>query len=378
MKMNCFTYFILLSFVLMACQSNEPSREESLLDPVKAGKREIHLRPGQLERANIRVMPVQKQWMGEKIRVNGLFDVPPQNRAQVSSMVEAFVQNTSLLVGDKVKKGQTLATLTHPDLITLQNDLVEKNQQLRYLESEYQRQLELDKSRINAKKNLVKAETGFKGMLAQVNALKEKIKMLGIDPRKVLSGKIFNQIELRSPLNGYLTHVHASIGAMVTPGQPVFEIVDLDHMHVELKIFEKDIHKIKVNEPFTFRITGDSIDYPGSIHLVGKQLGEDRTIDVHGHTQEKRPYFLPGMYVEASIYTHMDSVQALPETAFFEREGGLFVFIRKNDSSYQIKEVTTGKQTDAWIELKNNDLPAEAEVVVEGVYYLSSLIGGGV
>lgn len=372
--MNRFTYLILFSFGLMACHSRGPHYEETPAGPVKAGKQEIYLSPGQLEQVNIRVMPIQKRWMGEKIKVNGLFDVPPQNRAQVSSMIEAFVQHTSLLVGDKVGKGETLAILTHPDLVTLQHDLVEKNQQLKYLESDYQRQIELDKSRINAKKNLVKAETGFKAMLAQVNALKERIKMLGIDPQKVLNGKIFNQIELRSPLNGYITHVHASIGAMVTPGKPVFEIVDLDHMHVELKVFEKDIHKIKVNEPFTFRITGDPEDYTGSIYLVGKQLDEDRTIDVHGHTREKKPYFLPGMYVEASIYTRMDSVQALPETTFFEWEGKVSVFVRKNDSSYQVKEVTTGKRTDGWIELKNNDLPAEAEVVVEGVYYLSSLI----
>ncbi len=372
MNKNFQKYFTLLTISLMTCQSAEQTQEAD--DAVAAGTNRIHLQRDQLEQVNITVVNIQRRLVGDKIRVNGMFDVPPQNRAEISSFVEASVRKTSLLVGDKVMKGQVLAWLEHPDLITLQNDLLEKHQQLEYLRSEYERQAELDKNRINAKKNLIKAETSFRGMQAHVNALGKKVKMLGMDPERIVGGNIYDQIALRSPLNGYITAVHASLGTMVKPGEPIFEIIDPDHIHIEMKLFEKDIHRISVNEPFTFRMTGDSVLHTGTIYLIGKQLNDDRTVDVHGHPDEEKPQFLPGMYVEANIFTRMDSIMALPERSVFEHGGKHSVFIRKNPLDFEMRQITVGRQTDGWVEILNPDLHAENEVVQEGVYFLSSMI----
>lgn len=363
------TFFTLL---LLACHSSNEKQEAPSEEPETMYQ--VRLDPEQLETADIQVAHLQKRLMGEKIRVNGLFDVPPQNRAEVSSLVDAFVKKITLLVGDKVEKGQELVWLHHPEIIDMQNEFIEKNQQLEYSKTEYERQVQLDENRINAKKNLIKAETDYKGMLAVVNALKEKLRMVGIDPTQVAKGRIYKEISLRSPINGYITKVNVSLGSMVKLGQPIFEIIDPEHLHIELKVFEKDIGQIDADEPFTFSISGDTTTYFGEIHLVGKQLNEDRTVDVHGHVNENLGRFIPGMYVEANIYVSMDSVTAIPESAVFERDESHYVFLEKDRNNFRMEEVVVGKRADGWIEILNPAIKPEDNVVVNGVYFLSSML----
>ena len=371
-------YLLFLLLLVCSCQPADQAINNQE-DNYSEDENNIHLEKRHLDEINIGVTTIQDKMIGEEIRINGHFDVPPQNKAVVSSFTDAFVKETSLLVGDKVKKGQVIVRLEHPDIITLQNELIERNQQLVYLKSDYERQQELDKNRINAKKNLIKAETEYKGMQAHVNALRQRVKMLGLDPHQVLAGRIYNQISLKSPINGYVTKVHIALGVMVKIGEPMFEIVDPDHLHIELRVFEKDIAYIKKDQLFTFSVAGRNQQHKGSIYLISKQLNEDRSIDIHGHPLVNRPEFLPGMYVDASLYADADSVAVLPESAILEDDQKYYVFLRKGLLDFVRKEIKTGKRSNGWVEVINPDFSSEEEIVNEGVYYLSSMnqSGGG-
>ncbi len=363
---------IVIVLIVLSCQSSDQATNQ-----VGTGDQvvdEVILNSEQLQVAQIKTSHIQKKWMGEKIRVNGLFHVPPQNKAQVSSLVDAFVKRTTILVGDKVNAGQTLVWLHHPEIINLQNDFVEKHQKLEFLRSEYERQRELDKNRINAKKNLLKAEFEYKGMKASVNALKENLRLIGIDPNRVATGRIYREIGLRSPIDGYITKVNISLGSMVEVGQPIFEIINPEHLHIELKVFEKDVSQIKVDEAFTFKISGDTSTYFGKIHLVGQQLNEDRTVDVHGHVDESSGRFISGMYVEADVYVGMDSVNAIPEAAIFERDDECFVFLVFHGNKFKMREIVVGKRADGWAEILEGKIGVEDDLVIQGVYFLSSMI----
>ena len=71
------------------------------------------------------------------VQATGTIDVPPQNKAKVTTFLGGYVKTTNLLVGDKVKKGEALLTLENTDFVDLQKDYVEVAEQIGYLKSEY-------------------------------------------------------------------------------------------------------------------------------------------------------------------------------------------------------------------------------------------------
>jgi len=368
-----FRIFILLLAGLMACQQqNLSSGEEENAQPNPDSV--VSLASSQLTTAEIQLGVLQPRSMSGITEVTGYLDAPPQHRAIVSPMMNGFVKNNSLLVGDQVKKGQTLAVLTHPDYVAIQQQYLEEIKQLDYLQSEYERQVALDQDRINAKKTLIKATSDYEAAQARVKGLQQQLGMLGLSPKKVEQGTITSEIRLVSPLNGFITQVNSTIGKLVLPGDELYEIVNLEHLHVEMSVFEKDLPQLRIGQPFSFTLTGSDQQYSGKVYLIGKSLSsENRTVQVHGHPDENHPFFLPGMYVTATIYTGADSVWALPEQAVIADDEQKFVFVKQSKGQFAKVSVQTGKVSQSWIEVApSEELSTQDSVVIAGTYYLSA------
>lgn len=367
--------FIILLVGITACQPpNSPSDEEGKVPTDTESIASVSLVPAQLQTADIRLGTLQKQRMSEAIEARGFLDAPPQHRAVVSPIMAGYVKTTSLLVGDQVKKGQTLAVLSHPDYVALQQQYLEELKRLDYLKSAYERQLALGEDQINAKKNLIKATSDYEAAQARMEGLRQRLSMLGLPPKKIEQGTITSEIRLVSPLNGYITRVNSTIGKLVLPGEELFEIVNLDHLHVEMRVFEKDLPQIRIGQPFSFTLTGSSQRYSGKVYLIGKSLShEDRTVQVHGHPDENHSFFLPGMYVNATIYTGSDSVWVLPEQAVVSANQQAFTFVKRSKGQFAKVLVQMGRVSQGWIEVTpSEELGPQDSVVIAGTYYLSA------
>jgi len=170
--------FILLYFTLIACRS-EPAAEEENTATTADSMATVSLAVAQQQLADVKLGVLERRSVSSTIETNGYLDTPPQYRATVTPIMAGYVQNTTLLVGDRVKKGETLVTLTHPDYVSLQQHYLEEIRQLDYLRSEYERQVELDRDRINAKKNLQKATSDYQAAQARIEGLRQHLVMLG-------------------------------------------------------------------------------------------------------------------------------------------------------------------------------------------------------
>ncbi|HAB28612.1 MAG TPA: efflux transporter periplasmic adaptor subunit, partial [Xanthomarina gelatinilytica] len=85
-----------------------------------------------------------------------------------------------------------------------------------------------------------------------------------------------------------------SNGSYVSPSDTIIEIVDTDHIHLELSVFEKDILKIKKGQDILFTIpeATDSI-FKADVHLVGTTIDEtNRRVKIHGHIEEGQAQFV--------------------------------------------------------------------------------------
>lgn len=377
-----YIYSLILSAVLVACGNSEKRNDSAVEESSNANQ--IIITKQQFEGEKMQLGKLENQVFNETVKTSGMIDVPPHNKASVSSFVGGFITRTPLLIGDKVKKGQLLVTLENPEFVEIQQQYLEIAEQLNYLKSEFKRQQTLYNEKITSEKNFLKSESTYKSSLAQYNGLRKKLTMMNINPSTVEQGQVTSTINLYSPINGFVTKVNISNGVFVSPSDVILEIVDTDHIHIELSVFEKDILKIKKGQKILFKIPEASSEiFEAEVHLVGTTIDEtNRTVKVHAHIiNEDQTNFIVGMFVEANIITDNINNLALPIDAILEINDDYFVLVldkKLNDSYYFEKiKIELGKQTETYGSVLNSAGLTDKDILIKGGYMLLSEGEGG-
>ena len=333
----------------------------------------------QFKQNNMALGSLEEKAFPIRVKVNGMIDVPPENKAVVNSITGGYIKTIPLLVGDIVKKGQQLATIENPEFVRMQQEYMEVKEQLNYLKSEYERQNKMFKENIISQKVYLKAESQYKTANASYRGLKKQLSMLNINPIKVEEGQITSIVNIYAPISGSVTKVNVSKGSYVSPTTLILEIIDNDHVHIELSVFEKDIMTIKKDQKIIFSIPEASDKtYEAKVYLVGTAIEANRTIKVHGHPQDDSQHFLTGMFVNAEIIIDNTTAMALPENAFVSLENDAYILVldEEKDANFYFKQVKVEavKTANGFTELKDfKALKKTDKVLVNGAF---SLIGG--
>lgn len=339
----------------------------------------VELTPEQVLTAGIATGTVEYRTLSGTIRVNGTLDVPPQQLVSISAPMGGFLRSSELLQGKHVDKGQVIATLQDPSYIQLQQDWLEAISQQEYLKAEYERQEELATENINARKTLQQAKANYGSMQARAAGLKARLKMVNINTAQLEKGDIQPFISLYAPISGYVTEVNVNMGKYVNPTDVMFEIVDTEHLHAELTVFEKDVPLLKLGQKVRFILANETKERMATVYLVGREISADRTVRVHCHLDKEDKNLLPGMYLTAFVETKNMELPAVPEQAIVNYEGTDYIFIvdqgaanTKDGSHYKAIAVKTGIKELGYIEVL---LPKEfdiknTQVIVKGAYDL--------
>ena len=370
-----YIYISLFSIVLMACANSENSASPA--NEAQVNTNEIVVTVSQFESSNMQLGQMTEHEFNQTVKSTGMIDVPPDNKASVSTFMGGYITETPLLIGDRVKKGALLVTLENPEFVEMQQQYLEVAEQLNYLKSEFERQQTLFNENITSQKNFLKAESIYKSSLAQNNGLRKKLMMLNINPVSVAQGQITSKINLYAPIEGNITKVNVSNGTYVSPADIILEIIDTEHIHLELSVFEQDILNIKKGQKIEFKIPEASIKtFEAEVHLVGTTIDETRrTVKVHGHLDdEKQANFIVGMFVEAEIITNSKRSSALPKDAVIEIEGDYFslVLASQNKEEYTFSKVklNIGNTTEGFIEVLNTADIKDKTILTEGAFML--------
>ncbi|MEO7989548.1 MAG: efflux RND transporter periplasmic adaptor subunit [Chryseolinea sp.] len=359
--------------LISACGSKKTEIKDSP-DSV-ASNNSIIITEAQYKAADITFGKIEKKAMGTAIQANGILDVPPQNLITVSAPLGGFVKSTTLLQGMKVRKGDVLAILENQEYIQLQQDYLDNKSKLEFAESEYNRQVELSKENVNATKTLQQSKSQFESLKAMVKGLEAKLHMINISPASLVEGSIKSTINLYAPVDGFVSQVNVNTGQFVNPTDVMFKIVNLDHIHAELQIYEKDINKIAVGQKVKFQLANTNIIRGASVFLIGKEISSERTINIHCHLDKEDPTLLPGMFVTASIETALNEVDALPNNALVNFEGGHYIFVSTGKNEFKAIPVTIvnseGEFTEVILEESFN---RENLIVIKGAFELLGLL----
>ena len=361
-----------LSTLLFACGSN-PQEQVAMVDSLQANV--ITLTSLQYKSSNITLGKLERRPVAQRITVNGKLDVPPQNLVIISAPLGGFVKSTKLLSGMKVKKGDVLAVLENQEYIQLQQDYLDNRTKLEYAEADYTRQQELARENVNALKSLQLAKSQYESLRAMVSGLEAKLAMINLSPTSVKDGKIKSTINLYAPITGFITMVNVNIGQFVNATDVLFKIVNLEHMHAELQVYERDINKIAVGQRVTFRLANDSSSYQAFVSLVGKEISPERTVQVHCELNTRDRSLLPGMFVTAVIETASKETDVVPTTAVSSFEGKDYIFVSSGDNQFKAIRVVTENSVGNFTEVRLQEkVVSGTTIVTTGAFELMGLL----
>lgn len=380
MKNQIFNYWVVAYLLILAsCSSDTETKLSDDTATESTTEDTYNLTINQFQSSNMALGKIEMGEFYEVVKVTGMFDVPPENRATVSSYFGGIVKDIRLLTGQSVKKGQVLFVLENPDYVQMQQDFLEAKGQLEYLKSDYERQKNLAQDNVTSQKNYLKAESDYTVTSVKVEALGKKLSLMNINPNTLTLQNIRTTIEVLSPISGYVTEVAVSKGTFLNPSQFAVSIINTAHLHLELNVFEKDLSKVKVGQPIRFRIQNNERNfYQATVFLINKMVDVGkRTVGVHGHLLDEKltSIFNPGMYVEADIYTSSLSRMSLPQDALVDIDGRYYVLVLQNETNdgyaFTKKEVKAGLSNENKIEILNyQDFEENAKFLVKGAFNL--------
>ena len=362
-------FIISIAIIIASCGNNKPTTQQ--VDTVQLGN-QVSLTPEQMKNAGIVLGTFTDKPMSTSIKVFGVIDVPPQNMISVSLPLGGYLQETQLLPGMHVNKGEVIATVEDQQFIQLQQDYLSAKTKLQLLDKEYNRQKEMNRNKASSDKSLQQSEADYNTQKIMVKAISEKLKLIHLNPDNLSEQNISRSIKIYSPISGFVKHVNVNIGKYVMPSEVLFELVNPEDIHLNLKIFEKDLNKLSIGQKvMAYTNEQPTVKYPCEIILISKDLKSDRSAEVHCHFEKYDKTLLPGMYMNAEIALHSGLSKVLPSDAIVSFENKQYAFIAISANEFKMVEVQIGNTENGFTEIES-DVSSfnNSKMVLSGAYSL--------
>ena len=350
------------ALVILASCSGNKNVENQTKETEEQHTEEVELTQTQISTVGITLGKVEKKELGSVIRVNGELKLNPQNKADVTSLIGGIVRKISVIEGQQVKAGQTVAYIENTEIVEMQKNYLVAAKEKETAQLEQQRQRTLSAQGAGVEKTLQQAEAAYATAQARLTGLHHQLVQIGISPEQVAAGKIVSQVPVRTTIPGVVGKVSVNTGTYVD-----------------------NISQVEVGQDVDFVITNSpEARVKGKVSLVNRSMNpETKAIAVHAQiTGGNADRLIAGMYITGLIHTGKKEVTALPDGAIVSAEGKKFVFVldgRQADGKEQTLhfkrvEVITGAGELGYTQVDFvNPVDADATVVTGKAFYLASM-----
>jgi cobalt-zinc-cadmium efflux system membrane fusion protein len=348
-------YIILLvsSALLMSCGSETKTENTATVAPEETT---VQLTDAQLKNISLTTSKLEIKSISSILKVNGTIDVPPQNLVSISVPLGGFLKSTKLLPGMHLLKGEVIAIMEDQQYIQLQQDYLTTAVNLKYTEADYNRQKDLNQSKATSDKAFQQAEADYTNQKITLKSLNEKLKLIGINPEKLNENTISRSISITSPIDGYVSKVNVNIGKYVNSTDVLFELVNPQDIHLGLTVFEKDLDKLFIGQKvFAYTNNNPGKKYPCEIILIGKDLSDERSVEVHCHFEKYDKSLIPGMFMNAEVEVEPHNAFVIPNDGLVRFEGKEYVFTQLENKKYEMQEVDTKNTENGFTQISFAD-----------------------
>lgn len=349
---------------------------------VSEGGKKVHLSPKKVKDLGIATDTLKKLSLSGNVEANGRIRLAPKDRAELSSLLGGRVRSINVMEGDQVQKGELLAVLENTEFTRIQREYLQKKEKLPYLKKEFERQKRLLDEEVGSEREFQKARAEYQQTRSELKTLREELKMLGIFER-LQGGTVKGTVPVRAPFGGYIGKVSATQGSFIPAKEQIVEVLNIEHIHLDLKVYEKDLGRVEKGQEVFFSYANRQNDelMKGKIFKVGRKYHEEeQAVRFHVKVPEKfQSQAVPGVYVKARIKAGERTATALPEEAIIRQGKKTYAFVEANKGgahdgqAFRRIPVRTGVTDAGYTGIHPLEkVPEGASYVTEGAYYLQA------
>ena len=300
----------------------------------------------------------------------------PARLAVISSRVPGRLERLTVVEGDRVGAGQSVALLYSPTYLTAQSDLQQAARRAERLAG-------------------TEDETGARAI---ADAARRRLRLLGVGTSEIerlsAGGEPRTFLAITAPFSGSIVESGALAGEAVEAGQAIFRLADLTQVDVVAEVPERALPLVRVGQKATISLAAYPDDrFGGVVERLHEELNpETRTVRavIHAHNPARR--LRPGMFATVALDVPAAALRApsggdaplggmltIPESAVVTEGERRFVFVPVGPRSYERREVQVASlappgsaaPTTTLVAVRAG-LTATDSVVVSGAFILKS------
>jgi membrane fusion protein (multidrug efflux system) len=285
---------------------------------------------------------------------SGTAPIEAHEEAEVVAKVGGEVRQILVEEGDAVKAGQLLARL---DGDRLRLEVAQTEANLRKLERDYKRQLELSEKGLVAKGTAENAKFDLDALRAAYDRARLEL----------------SYTEIRAPIGGVVSTRYIKLGNTIAQNAPTFRVTDLDPLVAYVHIPEKEFRKLAPQQPAEVVVDALAGErFTGVISRISPTVDpKTGTFRARVEVPDPSRRLKPGMFARVNIvYERREDALQLPRAAVLDADGTQSVFVVANGKAEQ-RTVRTGLANSGWLEVVEG-LDGSEQIVVVGQAGLKS------
>jgi Cu(I)/Ag(I) efflux system membrane fusion protein/cobalt-zinc-cadmium efflux system membrane fusion protein len=303
----------------------------ALADPAPAP---LQISSQRLQSIGVRTGEVERRSVDDRILTTGNVTVDETKLAYVQTRFSGFIQKVFVnATYQYVRKGQPLFTIYSPELVSTERELLVAKQNQRELARSSDPEVARDAA------SLIDASAE---RLKQWDIPQREISRLGTD------GRVQQDLEIDSPVSGYVTDREALPNKYVQPDTRLYTVTDLSTIWVLAQVFQNDLGRLKIGDLASLTVDA----YPGRT-FSGRVDFVYPDVDMTTRTARVRLKFpnpdlklMPGMFVNVSLKVPMGEQLVIPATGVLQTGTRQIVFVDRGSGNLEPREVQLGAQVD--------------------------------
>lgn len=373
------------SSIAIAHEGHAPLPTKGVQVDVEKGL--ITLSPEAQKSLGLQTTAVEQRALIEKVLAYSRLVTPWQQQQFVSSQLAGQIAALHVVTGHTVEPGQLLAEIASPDLEALQLELRNAVNEFDLSSRQVERLKTLTAENAIAAKDFIEASVKHEQFKNAVQIARSKLSSLGLgetaidntirraDPVKTL------HLPLVSPIRGTVSHSDLAIGKVIAVNEHLFEVNDLSKLWVEMGVLERDLARVKANQPVELEFSAFH-KQPIETVVTVPGVGIDPATHVGTAWAEitnppGNPKYLPGMSGTAKIVTSEPTkLLTVPASALLGTGAERYVLVEVAATSkgyeYRRQNIVIAAQNASFAQVRAGALFPGDRVVTLGGQVLSS------
>ena len=319
----------------------------------------------------VRYVKVVQQTAPETLDLAARVQADPTQVVRIFPPASGRVVAIDVKPGDRVRRGQTLATLSSSDVASAQSDFAKANIEAQRATRALERQKVLFEHGAVAEKDYIDTRAQADEARAELARAKQRLELLNVGPASTT-----DLVTLVSPTGGVVLDVSSAPGEFsksLESANPLITVADLNTVWLVGDVYEKDVAKVRLEEQVTITLEAyPSRQWTGRIGSISGALDPTtRTLKVRVVLPNPEQRLKPEMFGTIHVKAGTHPALVVPAAAIVRDGNATTVFVR-NAGRPEQRVVTVGQTLDGKVEILNG-VHINDEVAAEG----AELLKGG-